>query len=166
MISQTPWAERKFEFSFPVGLFPIFVERLRGAPIRLQSILRNVGDEILNEKNGERWSVIEQVSHLCNSEEVWYGRVEDFLSGEEVFRVRPLKTDIASNNIMTLLQNFADARKKLVSKVENLDEGTASLTILHPRLQKRIRLIDSLFTTAEHDDHHLAKIRELLGPHL
>jgi hypothetical protein len=30
-------------------------------------------------------------------------------------------------------------------------------------LQRHIRLMDSLFTTAEHDDHHLAKIRELLS---
>jgi hypothetical protein len=29
MITQTIWIERKFEFNFPVGLFPVIVERLR-----------------------------------------------------------------------------------------------------------------------------------------
>jgi hypothetical protein len=33
---------------------------------------------------------------------------------------------------------------------------------MHPRLKQPMRLVDHLFFVAEHDDHHLALIRELL----
>jgi hypothetical protein len=33
---------------------------------------------------------------------------------------------------------------------------------LHPRLQQPMRLIDHALFVAEHDDHHLARITELL----
>jgi uncharacterized damage-inducible protein DinB len=162
MIPQTAWTERKFEFNQPIGIFPIIVERLRGAPIRLQAMLTNATKETLSQKAGEKWSVIEQINHLCNCEEIWLRRVEDILARKEIFERRVLKTELQSEDIEILLNNFSAARKKLISRVENLDEQTASLTINHPRLQKPIRLMDSLFSTAEHDDHHLAKIRELL----
>jgi len=35
-------------------------------------------------------------------------------------------------------------------------------TLLHPRLRTPMRLLDHLHFVAEHDDHHLAKIRELM----
>ena len=50
----------------------------------------------------------------------------------------------------------------LIDRVKNFDETTASLTALHPRLKTPMRLIDSLFFIAEHDDHELTKIRRLL----
>ena len=162
MITQTPWTERKFEFNLPVGVFPVIVERLRGAPIRLQAMLRDVTNETLNQRPGDKWSVLEQVNHLCNCEEIWLGRVNDILARKEVFERRTLNAELQSEEIEVLLRNFSVARSKLIALVENMDEPTASLTINHPRLQKPIRLMDSLFSTAEHDDHHLAKIRELL----
>jgi len=162
MIPQTAWTERKFEFNLPVGVFPVIVERLKGTPIRLQAMLRDSTNETLDQKPGDKWSVLEQVNHLCNCEEIWLGRVNDILARKEIFERRTLNTELQSEDIEVLLRNFSVARSKLISLVENMDEPTASLTINHPRLQKPIRLMDSLFSTAEHDDHHLAKIRELL----
>jgi uncharacterized damage-inducible protein DinB len=163
MIFQAAWTERMFEFNFPVGMFPVIIERLRGAPIRLTAMLRNVSAETLNQKSGDKWSIIDQVNHLCNCEEIWLGRVEDILTRKEIFDRRTLKTDLQSEDIEALLTNFSEARNKLINLVKNMDEQTVSLSINHPRLQKPIRLLDSLFSTAEHDDHHLAKIRELVN---
>jgi len=39
-----------------------------------------------------------------------------------------------------------------------LDHAVFSQTLLHPRLQQPLRLVDHLYFVAEHDDHHLAKI--------
>ena len=162
MIAQTAWTERKFEFNFQVGVFPVIVERLRGAPMRLEAMLRNTARKTLDQRRGDKWSIIDQVNHLCNCEEVWLGRVQDILARKQIFEPRTLKTALQSEEIQVLLFRFSLARNKLIHLVENMDEPTASLTINHPRLQKPIRLMDSLFSTAEHDDHHLAKIRELL----
>lgn len=169
MIKQTQWVERKFEFNFPVGLFPVIIERLRGTLPRIEAITKNATEGVLNQKNDGKWSVKEQIGHLYDLEELWYGRVEDFLSGQQVLRAADMsnaKTQNANHNknsIGELLQQFSVARNKLIDKVKHMDERTAALTSLHPRLQIPMRLIDSLFFIAEHDDHHLAKIRESLS---
>ena len=168
MIEQTPWFDRKFDFNFPVGLFPVIVERLRGTAPHIENIVNNMKDQRLSEKIDDAWSVKEQVGHLYDLEELWYGRIEDFIAGEKMLRaadLRNTKTHEANHNQKTLRQLlivFSDARNKLIKKVENFDEPTASLTALHPRLQTPMRLIDSLFFVAEHDDHHVTKIRTLL----
>jgi hypothetical protein len=99
---------------------------------------------------------------------LWYGRVEDFLSGKEALRaadLRNTRTHEAEHNKKTidkLLGQFSSARNKLIDKVKDIDEAAAALTALHPRLRTPMRQVDHLFFVAEHDDHHLAKIREML----
>jgi uncharacterized damage-inducible protein DinB len=169
LITQTPWIERKFEFQFPVGLFPVIVERLRGTLPRIEDMIKNKTDEQLSKKIGNDWSVKEQVGHLFDLEELWFGRVEDFLSAKEILRAADMtnaKSHAANHNekpIGALVQQFREARNKLIEKVEDLDHQTAAITAIHPRLQKPMRLVDSLFFVAEHDDHHLTKIRQLLA---
>jgi uncharacterized damage-inducible protein DinB len=168
MISITPWFERKFDFNFPVSMFPVVLERLRGTVPRLQSMLHDLPDKKLEHKNGDHWSIKEQVGHLYDLEDLWYGRMEDFLNKKELLRAADLnnsKTKEAGHNSKTieqLLQQFSEARNKLIQKVEPADAVLASCTALHPRLLQPMRLIDALFFVAEHDDHHLAVIRELL----
>jgi len=164
----TPWIERKFEFNFPIGLFPVIVERMRGTLPRIKSIIENKTNEELQQQVQGKWSVKEQIGHLCDLEELWYGRIKDFLSGKEILRAADMsnvKTKAAGHNAKTieeLIRQFSTARNKLIEKVENIDETTAGITALHPRLQKAMRLVDSLFFVAEHDDHHIAKIRALI----
>ena len=168
MIPQTPWFERKFDFNFPVGLFPVIMERLRGTVFRLEAMTKGNLEAQLTQKPEGSWSGKEQVGHLYDLEELWYGRIEDFLSGKQILRSADLsntKTHEANHNqqsVQHLISQFSAARNQLLLKVENIDEPTAAVTALHPRLQTPMRLIDSLFFVAEHDDHHLAKIRELL----
>lgn len=168
MITQTPWIERKFEFNFPVGLFPVIVERLRGTLLQLELTVKNIPDEKLSVKKDGRWSVKEVVGHLYDLEELWNGRIDDFLEHKQTLRAADMsnaKTTAAGHNskpIDVLLKQFADARNKLITRVKDIDEATASLTALHPRLQTPMRLVDSLFFVAEHDDHELTKIRRLI----
>lgn len=169
MITQTPWFERKFDFNFPVGLFPIILERLRGTVYQLEASIKNIPEEQLIIKIDGKWSVKEVIGHLYDLEELWYGRIDDFMAQKEVLRAADLtnrKTHEAGHNsrtIETLLKQFISERKKLINRVKNIDEATASIVALHPRLQTPMRLIDSLFFIAEHDDHELGKIRRLIG---
>lgn len=168
MITQTPWFQRKFNLDFPIGLFPVIMNRLEGALPRIRAITKNTSEEVLTRKPNNEWSAKEQIGHLYDLEELWYGRVEDFLSGKEVLRtadLRNVKTNEADHNkkeIGDLIELFSSERNKLIEKVKNIDESSASMTSLHPRLQTPMRLIDHLFFIAEHDDHHLTKIAELL----
>jgi uncharacterized damage-inducible protein DinB len=168
MIAVTPWTERKFDFNFPIGLFPIIIERLRGTSVQLQAITEHIADEKLSRKKEGKWSVKEVIGHLCDLEELWSARIDDFLAGKEILRAADMtnaKTHAAGHNERTvteLIREFSIVRQRLIEKVMNYDEATAGLTALHPRLQKPMRLMDSLYFVAEHDDHELAKIRGLL----
>jgi len=47
-------------------------------------------------------------------------------------------------------------------RVEELDASLYARSIPHPRLKVPMRLVDHLYFVAEHDDHHLARIEELI----
>ena len=51
----------------------------------------------------------------------------------------------------------------LLVRLETLDEAAFGRTLLHPRLKQPMRLVDHLYFVAEHDDHHLAKIWEMIA---
>ena len=168
MISQTPWFERKFNFDFPVGIFPVVVERLRGTYPRLKHMLQNAREGDLATKPNDSWSVKEQVGHLYDLEELWLARIEDLLAGASMLRAADLmnrKTHEAGHNAVSveeLCLKFSGERNKLLAKVSDLDEKKATLSAVHPRLQIPMRIVDCLFFVAEHDDHHIARIRDLL----
>ncbi len=168
MIKQTPWIDRKFEFNFPVGLFPIILDRLRGTIWRAEELLKNVPEEKLSSKKDGNWSAKEIIGHLCDLEGLWNKRITDFLERKEVLTAADMtnaQTHNAGHNdqpVAELLSHFRKLRTALINRVKDLTEDEAAMTALHPRLQKPMRLTDSLFFAAEHDDHELAKLRALL----
>lgn len=162
------WFERKFDFSFPVELYPNLATRLRGTPARLEEIVRGRPREILVRREDGKWSAQEHAGHLLDLEPLWLARVEDFVAGGAELTVADLKnqkTHNANHNAQPLdriLGDFRRARLALVSYVEKLDPEMFGRAMLHPRLQKPMRLADHLYFVAEHDDHHLARIWELV----
>jgi len=168
-MTQVPlWFERKFDFTFPLDLFPNLCARLRGTPARLEELVRGVSRDDLARKTGNKWSAQEHAGHLLDLEPLWLARVEDFLVGGSELTAADLrnrKTDEANHNarpVAEVLQEFRDARSRLVKKVEAMDPAGLGRTMLHPRLKQPMRLVDHLFFAAEHDDHHLAMIWEML----
>ncbi len=163
------WFERKFEFNLPVEMYPMVVERLRGAPARLEEKVADLPTNVLTRKEGEGWSVQEQVGHMADLYELWNGRIDDFLDGIE--RLRPADitnrvTKHANHNegsIDELLLKFRSNREKLVGRFAEFDIEGAARSAQHPRLDQPMRVIDLAFFIAEHDDHHLAKMTDLVG---
>jgi len=163
------WFERKFEFSFPVELYPNLCVRLRGTPARMEELLRGRSCEVLTKKPQEKWSAQEHAGHLLDLESLWMARAEDYLAGRSELTVADLSnrgTDEANHNaraIAEILADFRTARLRLVNRVGGLEPALFARAMLHPRLKKPMRLVDHLYFVAEHDDHHLAKIWELRG---
>jgi len=170
MTQVAKWFDRKFEFNFPVELYPSLIMRLRGTPARLEETLRNCPRERLLHKPDGKWSAQEHAGHLLTLESLWLARVEDYVAGSEILSVTDLSnrpTDEANYNakdLAEILRNFRSARRKLVDRAFALEPALFSRSIPHPRLKQPMRLADHLFFAAEHDDHHLAKIWELLTP--
>jgi hypothetical protein len=61
-----------------------------------------------------------------------------------------------------ILADFRKARLRLVDRVAELEPELFARSMLHPRLKQPMRLVDHLYFVAEHDDHHLAKIWDLI----
>ncbi len=164
------WFDRKFEFSFPVELRPNLCARLRGTPSRLEEALRGHSHKILIRKAEGKWSAQEHAGHLLDLEPLWLTRVGDYVAGSAQLTVADLKnrkTDEANHNARPLepmLSEFRAARAGLLKQVDELDASLFARTIPHPRLKTPMRLVDHLYFVAEHDDHHLARIWELVNP--
>ena len=169
-MSQVPiWFERKFAFSFPVEVYPNVCARLRGTPARLEETFRGRSRENLIRKVQGKWSAQEQAGHLLDLEALWLARVEDYVAGSEQLTVADLrnrKTDEANHNgrpLEEILAEFRSAREGLLKRVGELDAALFAQAIPHPRLKTPMRLVDHLYFVAEHDDHHLARIWELVN---
>ena len=162
------WFDRKFEFTFRVEQYPNLCVRLRGTPARLEEMVRDARSEALVRKPDGKWSAQEHAGHLLDLEPLWMSRVEDFIGGKDVLTVADLsnrKTEEANHNarpLREIMLGFRRARAELLKRLDRLDPSLLGRTMLHPRLQQPMRVVDHLFFVAEHDDHHLAKIWELI----
>jgi len=168
-MSQVPvWFERKFEFSFPVELMPNLLTRLRGAPARLEETLRGRSREVLTARPEAKWTAQEHAGHLLDLEPLWLARVGDYVAACDELTAADLrnrKTEEANHNARPLeqiLSEFRVAREGLLKSVSELDAALFVRAIPHPRLKIPMRLVDHLYFVAEHDDHHLARIWELV----
>jgi uncharacterized damage-inducible protein DinB len=169
MSNVAPWFGRTFEFTFPVEQHPNLCTRLRGTPVRLEEIVRGVPRDVLILKPSDKWSAQDHAGHLLDLEPLWRARVDDFVAGGDTLTAADLrnrKTDEANHNlrdVRDILVEFRAARRGLLDRVSALPSDTFARTMLHPRLKQPMRLVDHLFFAAEHDDHHLAVISELVG---
>jgi uncharacterized damage-inducible protein DinB len=169
VIKRTRWVEREFDFGLALGVFPSVVERLRGTPARLEELTRGLSRETLTAKNlAGSWSVQEQVGHLIDLDELHEGRLEDYARHHSTLRAADMtnrKTEEAGHNdarLEDLLAAFRDARLRFVRRLEAMSEQEVAASALHPRLRKQMRVIDMAYFVAEHDDHHLASVNEIL----
>ncbi len=162
------WFARKFSFDqLPVWMYPNVVERLRGTPARLEDLTRSLPAEMLARRDGDKWSIQEQAGHLVDLEFLWTNRLDDYEAGRETLHAADLenrKTHEANHNagkIDNILSTFRAERMAFVRRLDEYDEAFIQKTALHPRMQLQLRVLDSCFFIAEHDDHHLARISEL-----
>jgi hypothetical protein len=74
-------------------------------------------------------------------------------------------THLANHNqstIESLLSVFKKLRKHTVSRLVSLSDEEVFKSALHPRLKTPMRTSDLFLFVAEHDDHHMARMSELL----
>ena len=167
MISEFPWFERQFTLGLPAWMYQNTLERLRGTPARLEELVRSLNTAILTERHDEAWSIQENVGHLWDLEDLWIGRLDDFLAGQEVLRDADLsnnRTHTANHHATTiesLLQSFREQRRSFVAQLDSLKETDIQRAALHPRLRQPMSVTDFIYFVAEHDDHHLAQITRL-----
>jgi len=164
------WFDRAFDLGLPPEAFPDVVERLRGTPARLEERLRGVAPAVLVERRDGRWSIQENAGHLLDLEPLWAARLGELLSGAAVLKAADLQnaqTHAADHNrrpLAPMLRDFRAARGDLVARLEAVPEEALAYSALHPRLKQPMNVTGLCFFVAEHDDHHLARMAEVLRP--
>ena len=168
-MQQIKWTERTFNFEFPSGLYPELIERLRGTPARVADRLLAAKSVPLNQRQGNSWSIHEHVGHLADLDDILFlVRLDEYVRGVDSLQPADMSnrtTEDANHNVKStveILDYFRRTRAVLVEKLEGLDSALFSRSAFHPRLKVPMRLVDLMFFQAEHDDHHLATISQIL----
>ncbi|HCS21368.1 MAG TPA: DinB family protein [Bacteroidetes bacterium] len=167
-MNRTPWTSRIFSFDLPEGWLPNVLERLHGTAVRIKELTSGVNEQALIFKPDGKWSIKEHIGHLIDLENLHEGRIDDFLARKEILRAADMsniKTYEANHNaarLDSLITEFWEKRSRFITRLKDLDDETQSFSSLHPRLKKHMRPVDMAYFTAEHDDHHLASIRQLI----
>src|SRR5437763_1973193 len=101
------WVERKFNFDFPLGLYPDVIERVRGTPARVEDRVRDLPTSILTRRHENTWSIQENIGHLLDLEELHLGRLDDYAANAETLRAADMSnraTHEACHNERSLVE--------------------------------------------------------------
>ncbi|HEX9981264.1 MAG TPA: DinB family protein [Flavobacterium sp.] len=168
-MKQVKWFDRKFNFSGTQNSFPGVIERLAGTPIRLEDKVKDLTETMMLYSEDGTWSIKENIGHLTDLEPLWQERLNDIVKDKGYLRAADLqnnRTHHADHNmkdVAELLADFRDVRQKTLTALAGLDDGAIFKSALHPRLNIPMRTIDLFLFVSEHDDHHLARISELIN---
>lgn len=167
-MQQVKWFERSFNFSGDDNIFPAVRSRLAGTPIRIDHFLQPLEGAILELKPAGSWSVKEHIGHLGDIESLWQGRLVDILSGTDYLRDADLentKTHQANHNatpLEELVERFREERRKTMVSLKLLHQADIYKAAKHPRLETPMRVMDLFQFVADHDDHHLVRVEEIV----
>lgn len=169
MITRTKWFERKFPIIEDSSLLLDIIERLEGTGLRIENKLHNSGKSYLQSTANYKWSIKKQVGHLSDLEPLWLERVRQIKAGENELKAADLsnrKTEEASHDeerVKDLIARFAQQRTLLIAELRSCTADQLTNQSKHPRLGTPMKLVDLAYFVAEHDDHHLATIQEMLN---
>jgi uncharacterized damage-inducible protein DinB len=168
-VAAVPWLQRSFSGAPPeIGVFPMIVERLRGAPTRAEEKARLAPRGALVRAAPHGWSAQVNLGHLGDIEPLWDGRLDDLLRGAATLRVADLTNRPTSEArhdeapVEELLHRFRTRRLAWVARLDSLSAEEVGRSAFHARLGIRMRTIDLAQFVADHDDHHLARVTALL----
>jgi hypothetical protein len=158
-----PWFERNLKFGYPKEMLPFFLERLEGSIIRIEQKVKSVDDKILSERLNGKWSVKENIGHLAEVDAVAHKRLDEVVNGAAVMSPAVFEPqDYNPWPIETVIELFKKNRPSNLEKYKALSSDELLKSSLHPRLKVQMTPVDLAWFDAEHDDHHLVKINEII----
>ena len=158
------WFEREFIFGLPQGMLPFYLSRLTGTVVRLESKVKDVSNDILSNKFEGKWSVKQNIGHLAEVDEIALKRIGEIIKGISPMSpaVFEPQQDYNVQPIDNVIEYFRTNRLRCLERYQNLSEEELSKKSLHPRLKIMITPVDLAWFDAEHDDHHLVRIQEII----
>ncbi|MBS1544304.1 MAG: DinB family protein [Bacteroidetes bacterium] len=163
-MSSLAWFARELTFGKPAELLPFFLERLSGTPVRIDHKVKGFAEDQLGTRLDGKWSVKEHIGHLAEVDQIANRRIDEMLAGKEVMSPAVFEPqDYTSWPVLQVIDFFADGRQKNIGKYESIAKEKLLSHSLHPRLKLDMTPVDLAWFDAEHDDHHLLKMSEIIG---
>jgi hypothetical protein len=158
-----PWFERNLKFGHPKEMLPFFLERLEGTIIRIEQKVRGVDEKVLSAKLNGKWSIKENIGHLAEVDEIANKRIDEMVNGTDIMSPAVFEPkDYSSWPVGEVSALFKKNRSSNIKKYNAIKESDLLKQSLHPRLKVMMTPVDLAWFDAEHDDHHLVKINEIL----
>jgi len=164
-----PWSQRVFDYGRSLDELPVLLERVQGTTARLSNLLaRQPMAKLLHREEG-KWSAMEHLGHLLALQERFEPRVDDFqqrLPKLCVINLQdqdPFIQGQRSRSLGDVLEEFRLKRLRFAYRVETLHHRSLVHAAYHQCQARAMRPMDMLLWIAEHDDHHLAIVRDLLN---
>ena len=157
------WFERQFTFGLPVGMLPFYLERLEGTIIRIENKVKDASEKILSNRLDNKWSVKENIGHLAEVDEIALKRIDEMIMG-----ISPMSPAVFEPRayheweLSKVITYFRENRMRNLKRYKSLRPEELKKAALHPRLKIMMTPIDLALFDAEHDDHHLVRINEIL----
>jgi hypothetical protein len=163
LVPPVKWFERQFSFGQPAAMLPIYLERLEGTIYRIEARVKGVSEETLSQQPGGKWSIKQHIGHLGEMDALSYKRIDEMIRG--VSAITPGAFDGGSYHtqpLIEVLHFFRNSRLKNMARYRSLSEQELANGSLHPRLHVKMTPVDMAMFDADHDDHHLVIIHEIL----
>ena len=162
-MTSLPWFERNLTFGLPVNMLPYYLERLAGTAVRFDAKIKDFSEADLSARLNDKWSVKQNIGHLAEVDEIANKRVDEIISGVTIMSRAVFEPkDYNPWPIEKVLELFKVNRLQNLSKYQALSASDLKKSSLHPRLKIQMTPIDLAWFDAEHDDHHLVAINEIL----
>ena len=167
-MTRQPWTEHIFNLDIDPGWAGNVLTRVRDTEVRLQHYCKRLDDIQLSMKPGGAWSIKEHIGHLIDLEPLHHGRLKELeafekeLTGADMSNAKTNAADHNTKSIENLLKEFSGLRHDFIGDFLATPEAAQKHAGMHPRLHVMMKPVDLMFFVAEHDDHHLASIREII----
>jgi hypothetical protein len=163
IMKKLQWFERSFNFGSPKAMLPFYLERLQGTVVRIEKKVKGIPEEILSNRLDNKWSVKENIGHLGEVDEIANKRISEIISG-----VSPMSPAVFEPQpyhewpIRQVIEYFQKNRINNIERYRQLTADELDKSSVHPRLKVSMTPVDLALFDAEHDDHHLVRINEIL----
>ena len=169
MIEHISWLDRAFVFDQGPGMFPILLDRLRSTAARATDIVEDESEDLLAARINGNCLVKDHLGHLVDLQIRDERRLNEFLGAAEALSPADVKNRAAEEAnhrqkpAAEIIHRLRARHDEFVRKLDVLTEREVNSLAVHPRLNKSIRLLVWIYFVAEHDDHHLARERQVIA---
>jgi N-acetylglutamate synthase-like GNAT family acetyltransferase len=167
----TKWFDRKFDFNISFDEFPLILKNLEYSVLKFKEVTKNLSNTQLNVKLDNKWSIKEHIGHLGVLELLWQQRFIELKNKASEMSIADLnntetkKANFNQYKVQDIIKKFEYERNITIALLRNISQGNFKNSLLHPRLNQRMRIVDLMHFVFEHDEHHYNAIINIINHH-